>query len=307
MFPGRAVDIEACARAFWRPQPGPMPPPHRMQFSSTAKEGQQKDKLEVQQVFRNPLYISQQATLTQCVTYFHNSFICKLDWNKTVHQNKQKTIQKRSLFPCRVPERCRSGAGAPPGQTGPWATRLGSSSPSWERQWGMSESPPVHQLHDKDRMHLFKQATQHRGLGYKVLLWKVEVGGCPLSLPPGEGNLGIMLNTNLSFQPQIHFARKVCLPLSTSKTSPAWRALFYTKPSGAPSSAAAWTPLMERCSGDTSRILDRLHLHSLPSSLAPNETSGLLQRPTNASTPWLPSTYLTSSHNTHAPSQNLWT
>lgn len=122
-----------------------------------------------------------------------------------------------SLFSWRVPERCRSGAGAPPGQTGPWVTRLGSSSPSWERQWGMSASPPAHQLHDKDKTQRLNQAIQHRGCGYKVLLWKVEVDGCLISQSPEAGNLGIILNTNLSFQLQIHFARKICLPLSTSK------------------------------------------------------------------------------------------
>lgn len=131
----------------------------------------------------------------------------------------------------------------------------------------MSESPPVHQLHDKDKMQLLNQAIQHRGYGYKVLLWKVKVDGCSISLSPEVGNLGIILNTNLSFQLQIYFARKICLPLSTSKTSPDWRALFFTKPSRVPSSAAVWTPLMECCSGETSRILDRLHLHSLPSKL----------------------------------------
>lgn len=133
----------------------------------------------------------------------------------------------------------------------------------------MSESPPVHQLHDKDKMQLLNQAIQHCGSGYKDPLWKVEVGGCSISLFPDVGNLGIILNTNLSFQLQIHFARKICLPLSTSKTSPDWRALFFTKPSRVPSSAAVWTPLMECCSAEfwTDFTSTLFHLHWLPTKL----------------------------------------
>lgn len=46
---------------------------------------------------------------------------------------------------------CRSGVGAPPGQTGPWVKRLRSFSPWSERRWGTNESPPAHLLHDEDK------------------------------------------------------------------------------------------------------------------------------------------------------------
>lgn len=201
-----------------------------------------------------------------------------------------------SHFSWRVPERCRSGAGAPPGQTGPWATRLGSSSPSWERQWGMSESPPVHQLHDKDKMQLLNQAIQHRASGCQVLLWKVELE-LPLKLPTWASSWTPVSPS--SYKPILP-GKSACLPLPHKHLLTGGR-------SRVPPSAAVWTPLTECCWGETSTILDRLHLHSLPSSLALNETSDLIQSPPNPSTPGLPSSYLTSSNNTHAPSQNLWT
>lgn len=83
--------------------------------------------------------------------------------------------------------------------------------------------------------------------------------------------------TPLSPSSQKSILSKICLSppqkhLLTGGNSPT----LSPKPSSVNSSPGVWTLVMESCSGETRKTLDILHLHSLPSSLAPNEIPNLL-------------------------------
>lgn len=91
------------------------------------------------------------------------------------------------------------------------------------------------------------------------------------------------------------------LPFSTSKTSPDSVGTLLHRCQD--SHRTFITSSLGSCSGETSKSLDRLHPHSLPSSLAPNEIS-----PTKSNIPLYPLApqYLFALLYQHAPSQSMW-